>query len=134
MGIGWLGAIRTLPRFLGLLGAIGAILLLAGYPPTRNLGGDGAVQAMVAACVVSGLGSVIGALPVALAGRQQNGSSAWLPLISLGVRLLVVLAGTLAVVLGTGVARRPFLLWVGISYLGFLIADVAYGLAQTRNV
>ena len=52
-------------RFLGWAVAVGAAAALLGYAPTRRLGGEGALPAMVAGCAIGVIASAVGALPVA---------------------------------------------------------------------
>jgi uncharacterized membrane protein YphA (DoxX/SURF4 family) len=45
----------------------------------------------------------------------------------------VEVAGALAILLGTSVARSSFLLWVAVSYMVFLVADIAFILSADRS-
>lgn len=123
---------RQYTLFLALLVACTAGLILVGWVPTRRWGGEPAVGAMVLACLLCCVGSVLGSLPLVL-GRFFGGSVGATPvsvLASLAVRFTWV-AGSAAVVALAGWAEpRPFLVWVGGSYLAFLVVDVWFALAQ----
>lgn len=118
-------------RLLGLLVGAVAVLALLGYVPTRELGGEGAVGAMLAACAVSLVASIAGALPIALA-EAGGGAGARETLLSMGARFAVAVVLALGLALSGRVERAPFLLWVGISYVALLIVDLRYVVTAGR--
>ncbi len=120
---------RPLRRFLGflcLLILVTLSLALIGWPPTRRLAGEGALSAMLAGVGVSLIASVAGGLPILVAELRRGSAAIRDPLASLAVRLLLALAGAIYVLLLGTVAKTPFLIWVGISYLLLLPVDVRY--------
>lgn len=123
---------RSYAWFVLVLLGIAAGLMAIGMPVTRRLGGGGAVVGMLWGCGLSVLASAAGALPQLVGGGtpQQVGT---LHLSSLAIRMGVTLFGVLAIVLATAVPRQPFLLWVAISYLVLLIADVYFVLTRERS-
>jgi len=126
-------ALQRYGRFVAwTLAACGAVLVI-GYLPTRSLGGEGAIAAMVAGCLVSVFASLVGGIPVALARRDGLGGIQSI-LASFALRFIVVMATALAVALSGYVDRGPFLVWVGISYLACLVADTRYALAAVRGL
>ncbi len=122
---------REYLRLLGVLGGVAAALVLIGYLPTRELGGEGAVAAMLAGCGVSLAGSLIGSLPVLFAGTGPSSPASLLA--SLGIRFFVVLGAAVGVAVAGWVATAPFLVWVGISYLAFLVPDVRFAVRQQQR-
>lgn len=123
---------RSYAHFVLLLVIIAALLMGPGYLVSRRLGGIEAIIAMFWGCGLSFLASAIGGLPL-LIGRRSARETGVLQLSSLAIRMGVTLFGVLAIVLGTDVSRRPFLLWVAFSYLIFLVADVAFVLLRNRS-
>lgn len=112
---------------LFLLAALGLAALLAavGYSPSLARGGPAAVKAMLFACGVSWAAALVSGLPIAFArGGAQQGLQLFLA--SMILRLLTVAGLGTAAALGAGLASRPFLLWLGISYLALLPLDVGY--------
>jgi hypothetical protein len=131
MDAGRPGGGRQYAVFLALLVACTAGLILVGWVPTRRLGGDPAVDAMVLACLLCFVGSVVGSLPFVL-GRSFGGSGRTTPvsaLASLAVRFTWVVGSAAFVALAGWAEPRPFLIWVAISYLAFLVVDVWFALA-----
>ncbi|MDX1502709.1 MAG: hypothetical protein R3325_10140 [Thermoanaerobaculia bacterium] len=120
-------------RFLAWLGLLALGAVAAGYLPTRNLGGAAAVRAMTLGCGLSLFGSVLGSLPVLAAAARPGGPGTSELLGSLALRFFVVVAGSGAVVLASLAPPRPFLIWVAISYVLFLIADVLYSVREQRS-
>jgi len=119
-------AVGQMVRFGAMAVGVTAVMLAIGYFPTRRLGGTDAVVAMLAACGISMVASVIGALPIAAAARAPGGQVVQAVLLSTGVRLMVVLVLALSVALSGWFERTPLLVWVGISYLFLLVTDTIY--------
>ena len=51
---------------------------------------------------------------------------------SLAIRMGVTLFGALTILLVAEVPRAAFLLWVAVSYMVFLVADVVFVLGRNR--
>lgn len=116
-------------RFLALAAGAVALLTAVGWLPTRNLVGEGAGAALVAAGLVGWLASALGGVPVLLAETAGAGRPPAVAFGSMLVRLLVVLGLALAVALSGLVPAVPFLVWTGIGYLALLVVDTRYLLA-----
>jgi hypothetical protein len=124
---------RPYLRFVLLMAAVVACLLLIGWVPTRNLGGPEATTGMLLGCGLSLLAAVVGGLPQVAFGPGAPRDQGISALLSLAIRMGLTLMGALAAVLSGLVAPKAFLLWVGISYLSLLIVDVLFVLASTRE-
>lgn len=115
-------------RFLLWAVGVGAALAVLGYAPTRRLGGEEALPAMLAGCVIGILASAVGALPVALTRRP--GAQRLPPLqgmlASMALRFATVVVLGLAVGFAGWFEPRPLLLWIGLSYVAQLAVDVRY--------
>lgn len=125
------GEYRSYAKFLLLLLGLTSLMVVLGFVATRRVGGAEAVTAMFWGCGLSLLASAVGGLPQVLSGRSLQNAGA-LSLGSLALRMGITLLGLLAILLSTDISRRAFLLWVAISYLVLLIADVAFLLARSR--
>ncbi len=114
-------------RFLLWAVMIGVALVLLGYAPTRRLGGEDAIPAMIAGCAIGVLASAVGALPVALS-RRSGSRMAPLQgmLVSMALRFATVLALGLSAGLSGWFETRPLLLWIGLGYMAQLAVDVRY--------
>jgi hypothetical protein len=114
-------------RFLAWAVGVGGAIALLGYAPTRRLGGEEALPAMFAGCVVSILASAVGAVPVALS-RRPGSRAAPLQgmLVSMALRLATIVVLGLAVGLAGWFETRPLLLWIGLGYVAQLAVDVRY--------
>ena len=123
-----MSAWRRYLLFLAALVGLTLVLLAAGYLPTHSIAGEAALPAMLLACGVSFVGSAVGGLPIAMArAGGMEGLKRFTA--SMVLRLLVVAALAGAVIWFLGPERKPFLLWLAISYLVLLAADT--GFAQT---
>lgn len=114
-------------RFLGWVIAVTAALALVGWVPTRRLGGEEAVPAMLAGCAVGILASALGGVPIALVRGGQAARTQAL-LLSMAIRLGAVVILAVAAVLSGWFPRAPLLLWVAISYVVQLVVDTRYAL------
>ncbi len=119
--------------------ACAAILAALGYvPTTRIVGGEG-IDSMLAACGICLAGSLIGAIPMALAkSRQLPARTAGQTVLtavlsSMALRLLVVVVLGVVVALGEWFHRPSLLVWLGISYCGLLVPDTHFALAVLRG-
>jgi uncharacterized membrane protein len=113
-------------RFLTWAVAVAAGVILLGYAPTRQLGGAGALRAMVAGCALGVVASAVGAVPIVLARRGSPAERLTATLASMGLRLLVLFALTTSVVLSGWFERRPLLIWTAIGYIAQLVVDTRY--------
>jgi hypothetical protein len=113
-------------RFLAWVAGVALLIALVGALPTRRLGGDEAIPAMIAGCVIGALASAAGGIPVAR-GRKATDPAGRLNAMLFSMLLrLVVVVGLGAAALAGGFERKPLLLWIGISYLALLAVDVRY--------
>ena len=115
---------RRYLRFLGLAVLVVAALLGIGFFPTRRLGGNEALPAMLVGCL-TGLASasvaawlLVGADTTAPTARIENAFRA------MAVRLVVVAVLGLAAVLSGTLAQAPLLFWVATSYVALLPLEV----------
>lgn len=124
------GAAGGYLRFLAWAVAVAAAVALLGWLPTRRLGGDGAVRAMLAGCGVSVVASAVGAVPVALSRGAAATVRMKALLMAMGLRFGVVAVLALATVLSGLFDRAPLLIWVAVSYAAQLVVDTRYALAN----
>lgn len=115
---------RRYLRFLGLAVLVVAALLGIGFFPTRRLGGEEALPAMLVGCLI-GLTSaavaawlLVAADNTAPAARIQNAFRAMV------VRLVVVAVLGLAAAFGGTLSRMPLLFWLATSYVALLPLEV----------
>jgi hypothetical protein len=115
-------------RFLAWALAATALAALLGFVPTRRLGGDGALPAMIAGCVIGWLASALGGIPVVLGRGKAADPTARLQamLASMGLRFGVVLALGSAAAFSGWFGLKPLLLWIAISYMALLAVDTWY--------
>ncbi len=109
-----------------ILAPTGAVLLAlaVGFLPTRSLAGREGILAMAVGGGLSVLATILGSLPVVWAAIR---SPQHLPALGLGASLFRVVALAVLAVPITILAElpvRPLLIWVGISYLVGLFAEV----------
>ena len=112
-------------RFLVWAVAIGAALVLLGYPATRRLGGEDAIPAMIAGCCIGVLASAVGALPVFFSRRDAKDALVGM-LLSMAIRLAGVVVLGLAAGLSGWFEIRPLLIWIAFGYVATLPLDVRY--------
>ncbi len=134
MGSGGHGAATLFLRLATTLILASGALAALGWFPTQNLGGASGIRAMLAGIGVSLAASLLGILPVL---RSRSGGNASQEMVTLlggtSLRMAVALGLSLVVVLGSEIARKPFLVWVGISYLALLPIDILLTLSATRS-
>jgi hypothetical protein len=124
------GAAGNYLRFLAWAVAVAVVVALLGWLPTRRLGGDGAVRAMLAGCAVSVVASAVGGVPIALARGKAPAARMQALLMAMGVRFGAVVVLGLAAVLSGLFDRAPLLIWVAVSYAAQLVVDTRYALAN----
>ena len=113
-------------RFLAWAVAVGILSVLLGYAPTRRLGGEGALPAMVAGCVIGVIASAVGALPVALSRRRGAAGSPLQGLMAMAARTGALVVLGLSVGLSGWFETRPLLIWIALGYGAQLALDVRY--------
>jgi len=112
--------------FAATLAAL-AVAVAVGWLPTRRMAGEPGLAALVAGCAVALLGAALGALPVLFAvARGGAAKSHVVAARAMALRAGGTLAGALAVALGTGVARTPFLVWTGVAYGALLVVETRW--------
>lgn len=116
---------RSYVRLLLVLVGLALLLMVPGFFVTRKLGGAEAVGGMFWGCGLTFFAAAVGALPQVLLSRPPQ-ETATLALGSLAIRMGITLFGALAVLLATEVPRSSFLLWVAVSYMVFLVADIFF--------
>jgi hypothetical protein len=119
-------------RFLAWVVAVTAALALVGWVPTRRLGGEDAIPAMLAGCAVGILASALGGVPIALVRGGQTARTQAL-LLSMAIRLGAVVILAVAAVLSGWFARGPLLLWIAIGYMAQLVVDTRYALQASAS-
>lgn len=126
------GAAGGYLRFLMWAVGVTVVAVLLGWLPTRRLGGEEAIPAMLAGCAVSLLASALGGVPIALARRAGSTPQARMQslLMAMGVRFAAVVVLAVAAVLSGLFLRIPLLLWVAISYAVQLVVETRYALAK----
>ncbi len=127
--MGW----RRFASFVLLSSGVALVLALVGFLPTRKLSGDSGLIAMTAGCGVSLLASWLGAVPVVMLSRGGAKTLAPAVMGAMAIRFLVVLVGTLVLALGTDLAKTPFLLWIGISYVVLLVVDTRFAVRSQQS-
>lgn len=118
--------------FLAALAGLTSLLVAVGYLPTRSVAGEAGAAAMLLACGIALFGSAVGAVPIALARDAQEGLKRFTASMVLRLLVVAVLAGVAFWVLAP--ERRPFLLWLAISYLVLLVADTGFAQAVLRRL
>jgi hypothetical protein len=126
------GAAGGYLRFLAWAVGVTAVTVLLGWLPTRRLGGEEAVPAMLAGCTVSLLASALGGVPIALARGAGSTPQAGMQslLMAMGVRFAAVVVLAAAAVLSGLFRTVPLLLWVAIGYGAQLVVETRYALAK----
>ena len=120
-------------RFLGRVAATTIAAALLGALPTRRLGGEGALLAMVVGCGISALGSAVGGLPFALVPAAAPEAAVTRALLAAVLRPTVVLGLGLAAALSGGFATAPLLAWLAVSYVLLLVLDTRYAVEASGD-
>jgi hypothetical protein len=119
-------AVAEYLRFLGWVVGVGVALALLGYAPTRRLGGEGALPAMVAGCVIGAVASAVGALTVLSARRSGSALPLQGMLAGLALRFATTMILGLSVGLSGWFETRPLLIWIALGYVAQLALDARY--------
>ena len=122
---------RSYVQLLLLLLGLAVLLIVPGYVVTGKLGGAEGVVGMLWGCGLTFFAAAVGALPQFVLSRSPQ-EAGTLALGSLAIRMGITLFGALAVLLTTDIPRSAFLLWVAVSYMVFLVADIVFVLGRTR--
>lgn len=102
-------------------------MVALGFLPTLRLAGREGLIALAAGAAVALAGAGLGAAPVVAAlARGPVARPHVVAGRALALRAGGSLAGALVVALGTPVARLPFLVWVGLAYLGLLAVETRW--------
>jgi len=115
---------RRYIRFLGLAVLVVAALLAIGFVPTRRLGGDEALPAMLAGCLISLTSAAVAAWLLVAANNTAPTARIETAFRAMAVRLVVVAVLGLAAALSGTLARMPLLFWVATSYVALLPLEV----------
>ncbi len=113
-------------RFLVWAVAAAVAAALLGYVPTRRLGGEGAIPALIAGCAIGVIASAVGALPILLARKSGATPSPVQGLLSMAIRLAVLVVLGVSAGLSGVFAIRPLIVWIGLGYAVQLGLDVRY--------
>lgn len=124
------GAAGGYLRFLAWAVGVTAVAALLGWLPTRRLGGEEAIPAMLAGCAVSLLASALGGVPIALAHGAAPQARMQSLLMAMGARFAAVVVLAVAAVLSGLFRTAPLLLWVAIGYAVQLVVETRYALAK----
>jgi integral membrane sensor domain MASE1 len=116
-------------RFLAWVVGAAVLIALVGALPTRRLGGDEAIPAMIAGCAIGILASAAGGIPIARGRRTAETDPAEklkVMMLSMALRLTVVVALGAAASLSGEFERVPLLLWIALGYVTLLAVDTWY--------
>jgi hypothetical protein len=95
-----------------------------GWLPTRRLGGDAAIPAMVAGCLISLAGAMMAGWLVMAAEAKMPEARMRTAFLAMVVRLTVVAVCGLAAVLSGLFDRTPLLFWLAAAYVALLPLEV----------
>jgi hypothetical protein len=104
--------------------AVVLVLCAIGVVPTRRLGGNGAVPAMVAGCTISLLSAALAGLLLVASAAPTPEARMQRSFLAMVVRLVVVVALGAAAALSGLFATQPLILWIGIAYMALLPLEV----------
>lgn len=134
-----MSGVRRYLLFLAALAGLTLALAALGYLPTRSIAGEAGLPAMFLACAVSFVGSAAGALPIVITETGGGQGPAGIEGFK-RISAAMVLRLTVVACLGGAVywllrpEKRPFLLWLAISYLVLLVADTGFARAALRRL
>jgi hypothetical protein len=107
-------------RFLVSAVAVVVIAVAIGVLPTRRLGGEAAIPAMAAGCLISFVSAALAGWLLVMFDAATPTARMQRAFLAMAVRLAVVIVLGLAAALSGEVARSPLLLWLAITYLALL--------------
>jgi hypothetical protein len=111
-------------RFLVSAVAVVVIAVAIGVLPTRRLGGEAAIPAMAAGCLISFVSAALAGWLLVMFDAATPTARMQRAFLAMAVRLAVVIVLGLAAALSGEVARSPLLLWLAITYLALLPLEV----------
>ena len=111
-------------RFLGLAAVVVTALVGIGFFPTRRLGGEAALPAMVVGCLISLIAAGIAARLLVAADDRTPSTRMHAAFRAMVVRLSVAGVLGLAAALSGELARAPLLFWLATSYVVLLPLEV----------
>lgn len=111
-------------RFLVSAIVIVAIAVAIGVLPTRRLGGEAAIPAMAAGCLISFVSAALAGWLLVMFDASTPTARMQRAFLAMVVRLAVVIVLGLAAALSGEIARSPLLLWLAITYLALLPLEV----------
>ena len=111
-------------RFLLSAVVVVVIAVAIGVLPTRRLGGEAAIPAMAAGCLVSFVSAALAGWLLVMFDAATPTARMQRAFLAMAVRLAVVIVLGLAAALSGEVARSPLLLWLAITYLALLPLEV----------
>jgi hypothetical protein len=117
-------------RFLGLALGIVVALMAVGLVPTRRIGGDDAVAAMIIGCGISFVSATLAAWLLTAARADSPTARMQRAFLAMAARLAVVVVLGLAAVLSGEFARMPLLFWLATSYVVLLPLEVKLAIAE----
>jgi hypothetical protein len=107
-----------------------AVMLAAGFQPTRRLGGEDAIPAMIAGVAIGFLGAALAGLVIVMSRPSTPAERLQAVFGAMGVRFAVAVALGAMAVLSNAVSRTPLLLWLAISYVALLPLEVRLAVAS----
>jgi hypothetical protein len=119
---------------LAMASALGAMAIGGiGWVPTHRIAGDAGVTAMGAGIGVSVFGSLLAALPIAF-GRDPSPSGRQVAFLgAMAARMFSTIILVVIVLLTGSVAKKPFALWTGLSYVVLLAVETAVTVHLTNK-
>jgi hypothetical protein len=108
-----------------------AVLAALGYLPTRRLGGDSAVAAMLAGCGIGWIAGALGAWPLLRNPAATPTERLQGLLLAMGLRALTALGLGLVAALSGLFEVRALLLWIALSYAALLALEVRFAVTNT---
>ena len=116
--------IKRYGRFLGLAVAVAVVLGAIGLVPTRRLGGNEAVPAMLAGCTISLVSAALAGLLLVASPAPTPEARMQRSFLAMVVRLAVVVVLGAAAVLSGMFAWQPLLFWIATAYVALLPLEV----------
>ena len=113
-------------RFLLEAMVLTGLLIAIGWVPTQRVAGSEAIRGLLAGCGVSLAASVLSAIPAAFqAGKIERNAIGWMTA-GMALRMVLALAGGLALAKSGWLAPGPLLVWLAISYAALLVVDTRF--------
>ena len=110
--------------FIGLSMLVVLVLVGIGFLPTRRLGGEAALPAMLAGCLISFAGAAVAGWLLVATRLETPTARIRKAFLAMVVRLSVVAVLGLAAALSGEVARTALLFWLATSYVALLPLEV----------